>query len=164
MDRQVVIQMTDEMLEGMLRGPLVRASARRAAVNVLVVVAVTALLCWRKGAGPAGMLLWPAAAAGIMLVLARVDYARLRRSAMKPYLNLPDRGLTYRFTDEALEIGSITSYSICRWKDVRRVGCYRAGWCLYVGPGQFLVVPIEALDAELREFVKTAVRRRQSPP
>jgi hypothetical protein len=159
MERQVVIQMTDDVLERMLRVPLWRAVARRAAINTLVVVVVTVLLCWRRGAGSAGMVLWPAAGALLMVVLARVDYWRLRRAAFAPYRKLPDRGLTYRFTDEALEIGSIDSYSICRWKDVRRLGRYPDGWCLYFGPSRFVVVPAEALDDELKAFMDAAVRR-----
>ena len=43
MERQVVIQVTDEMLERMLRAPLWRAVARRAAINTIVVVGVTYL-------------------------------------------------------------------------------------------------------------------------
>jgi len=158
MDRQVVIQITDRMLERMLRVPLRRAVIRRAAINTVVVVVVTALLCWRKNAGPVGMILWPAAAGLVMLALAYVDFRRFRRRAMAPYRKLPDRGLTYRFTDEALEIGSINSYSICRWKDVRRLGRYRDGWCLHVGPSRFVVVPAEALDEETKAFLNAAVR------
>jgi hypothetical protein len=154
MERQVVIQVTDEVLDRMMRGPLVRAVARRAAINTGVVIVVTALLCYRKGVGVAGVAAWSLAAALVMVLLARIDYWRLRKAAMRPYLKLPDRGLTYRFTDDSLEIGSITSYSICRWKNVRRVRRDRHGWTFHLGANQFLVVPIEALDGELRDFIE----------
>jgi len=154
MERQVVIQVTDEMLERMLRAPLARAVARRSAINTGVVIVVAALLCYRKGLGTAAVAAWALAGALVMVVLARVDYWRLRKAAMAPYLKLPDRGLTYRFTDDSLEIGAITSYSICRWKNVRRLRRDRYGWTFYVGTDQFLVVPIEALDGELRDFIE----------
>lgn len=157
MERQVVIQVTDEMLERMLRPPLWRAILQRSALLTLVVVGMTLLICWRKGAGPAGMILWPVGAALVMAGLAYVDYRRLRRAAMAPYRRLADRGLTYRFTDKALEIGTIDSYSICRWEKVRRIGKYREGWCLYFGPAQFVVVPAEALDDETRALMEAAV-------
>ena len=160
MQRQVVIQVTDDMLKQMLRAPLVRSVARRAAIGLVVVVVVTALLCWRKGMGAIGMTLWPAAAGLAMVLLACVDFRRIRRAAMAPYQKLRDRGITYRFTDDALEIGTIDNYSICRWKDVIRVRKYRYAWCLYFGPVQFVVLPLDAVDDELEEFIRSATRRR----
>lgn len=154
MEREVVFQVTDEVLSRMMRAPLARAVARRAAINTAIVIVVTALFCYRRGFGPAGVVACSLAAAGIMCLLARIDYGRLRKSAMAPYAKLPDRGLTYRFTDDSLEIGTVASYSICRWKHVRRVRRDRHGWTFYVGANQFLAVPIELLDGELRDFIE----------
>ena len=154
MERQVVIQVTDELLDRMMRPPLVRAMARRAAINTSVVIVVTALLCYRKGLGAPAVAAWSLGAAFVMVVLARIDYWRLRKAAMAPYLKLPDRGLTYRFTDDSLEIATVTSYSICRWKNVRRIRRDRHGWTFYLGTNQFLVVPIEAIDGECRDFIE----------
>ena len=164
MERQVVIQVTDEVLERILRAPLARAVARRSAINTCVVIVVTALLCYRKGLGAAGVAAWALAGAIVMVVLARIDYWRLRKAAMTPYRKLPDRGLTYRFTDDSLEIGTINSYSICRWENVRRLRRDRHGWTFYFGTSQFLVVPVEALDGELRDFIeyRLADLRRRS--
>ncbi len=155
MEREVVFQVTDEVLGRVMRVPLARAVARRSAINTGVVVVVTALFCYRKGLGPVGVVACSLAAVGIMCLLARIDYGRLRKSAMAPYAKLPDRGLTYRFTDDSLEIGTVESYSICRWKHVRRVRRNRHGWTFYVGPNRFLTVPIEVLDEELRDFIES---------
>ena len=154
MERQVVIQVTDELLERMMRPPLVRAVTRRSAINTGVVIVVTALLCYRKGLGAPAVVAWSLAAALVMVVLARIDYWRLRKAAMSPYLKLPDRGLTYRFSDDSLEIATVTSYSICRWKNVRRVRRDHHGWSFYLGTSQFLVVPLEALGGECRDFIE----------
>ena len=155
MEREVVFQVTDEVLGRVMRVPLARAVARRSAINTGVVVVVTALFCYRKGLGPVGVVACSLAAVGIMCLLARIDYGRLRKSAMVPYAKLSDRGLTYRFTDDSLEIGTVESYSICRWKHVRRVRRNRHGWTFYVGPNRFLTVPIEVLDEELRDFIES---------
>ncbi len=164
MERQMVIQVTDEMLERMLRAPLARAVVRRSAINTCVVIVATALLCYRKELSAPAVAAWSLAAALAMVLLARIDYWRLRKAATASYLKLPDRGLTYRFTDDSLEIGAVTSYSICRWKNVRRVCRDRHGWTFYLGTNQFLVVPIEALDGELRDFIehRLAVEKTRS--
>jgi hypothetical protein len=164
MERQVVIQVTDELLERMMRPPLARAAARRAIINTSVVIVMTLLLCYRRDLGALATAGWLLAAALVMAVLVRFDYRRLRKAAMRPYLKLPDRGLTYRFTDDSLEIGTVTSYSICRWENVRRIRRDRHGWTFYFGPSQFLVVPIEAIDGECRDFVEqrlAALRARR---
>lgn len=153
MERQVVIQVTDELLDRMMRPPLVRAAARRAIINTSVVIVMTLLLCYRRGLGALATAGWSLAAAIVMAALVRIDYRRLRKAAKAPYFKLPDRGLTYRFTDDSLEIGTATSYSICRWENVRRLRRDRHGWTFYLGPSQFLVVPLEAIDAELGDFI-----------
>lgn len=153
MEREVVFQVTDDVLARVMRAPLARAVVRRSAINTCVVIVVIALFCYRKGFGLVGVVACSLAAVGIMCLLARIDYGRLRKSAMAPYAKLPDRGLTYRFTDDSLEIGTVDSYSICRWKHVRRVRRDRHGWTFYVGPNRFLVVPIEVFDGELRDFI-----------
>jgi len=154
MEREVVFQVTDEVLSRMMRAPLSRAVARWAAINTAVVILVIALLCYRRGFGPAGAGACLLAATGIMCLLTLIDYRRLRKKAMAPYAKLLDRGLTYRFTDDSLEIGTLAGYSICRWKHVRRVRRDRHSWTFYVGANRFVAVPIEVLDDELRDFIE----------
>ncbi len=156
MEREVVSQVTDEVLGRMMRAPLMRAVGRRAAINTAVVIVVLSLLCYRKGFGPVVSALLLLAAVGVMCLLARIDFGRLRKAAMAPYTKLPDRGLTYRFTDDSLEIGTVSNYSICRWQHVRRVRRDRHGWTFYVGPSRFITVPIEVFDdEEIRDFIET---------
>lgn len=109
------------------------------------------------GWNPVSMLLIGCLAI-IMGVMGWGYLLRLRQS--ETFLSkMSEPTVTFAFTDEGLRTQSELGASLLKWETFDEVLCFRSVWLLVYAKSGYLTLPTETLTAEVRDLIRSKLRR-----
>jgi hypothetical protein len=153
------LEYTPELVQRVALGYVARHLGWSGLAALLVVIAGASYqLVTEPGTFATGLVAGIAALVVVGLVMLVV--LALRQSRRRFGRLGPERRARLTLTEEQFQLESAAGTAAIPWASFTDLWVYRDFWLLFVGPGQYLTLPLDSLDAEARDWIRSRVTPR----
>ncbi len=94
----------------------------------------------------------------VLVVVSLASYFKYVRNAMRAQSKFENHSVTYRFSNRGVSVSSELGSTELKWRAFEKLWKRSDLWFLFLDKNQFLVLPADQLDEDLRAFIERCVR------
>jgi hypothetical protein len=160
--REIPLRFDEPLLRGAVRAFVARTLWRQLGPSTFVALAVVvASLAYLLARGERGWFVGVMATVLLVAVLLPwFTYVAHRNHTVGKFRRMGGAGGTFGYDEENLMLASPLGRSTMPWSGVAEIWRYPRFWLLVLGPGQFVTLPADCLDAETRAFLERKMEGR----
>ncbi len=153
-------ELTFDLSDALFRRALNRFWFRTYGLRLIICAGIVelGLICLSSTVMRGGFLFASWSVFVIIVVLSLVNYTRYMRNSMRIRSKLEDHSVSCRFSNQGVSISSELGSSELKWRAFEKLWKHSDLWFLFMDKNQFLILPTDKLDEDLRDFIEHCIR------